>query len=209
MSVNVSSGQLPVYGSLSSMSFIPTGAVKAQTLLCSSVVSVTRASRRLFRSWGLRPRWPRVVRPMIVAAPSRTSRHGCSVRPLPRKAAAIGRGLLRRARTAPPEPLSDVRSLLNITDPAHIIEGQLEQRLLHWPVPAEVHAVTQLLNRLDRIVSTEPERPADAPPRTLVIRMEPEAPLTCTSEGWWDRPAWLEHQVDLACSIAAALACLA
>jgi hypothetical protein len=121
-------------------------------------------------------------------------------------AGALVKGLIRRSRQPTMPTVADIRSLLSIEDPEGIFTGEIEQRYLHWPIPAAVdNPLARGLRSLDAIVDKNPARPADAPSTTLVLRCDPTQPLMCSCPATWNRPDWLEHQIDLACAVASAL----
>jgi hypothetical protein len=117
-------------------------------------------------------------------------------------AAAVVRGLARR-RAQPTRPvLDDIRSLLHVEDPLGLFTGDVEQRYLHWPTPDITdNVLARALRSVEGVASTHPARPADAPSKTLRLRCDPTHPLTLSSQGWWGRPLWLEHHVDLGCEV--------
>jgi hypothetical protein len=117
-------------------------------------------------------------------------------------AAIVGRLLKRQARG--PQPLVDIESQLEIVGPSGLLSGDLLQRVAHWPTPP-TNVLAKALAKADGALSNEPIRPPDAPPARLRLAMTSTDPLTVVSDGWWDRPSWLEHQVDLGVDVGAAL----
>jgi hypothetical protein len=117
-------------------------------------------------------------------------------------AAIVGRLLKRQTRD--PQPMVDIASQLEIVGPAEVLRGDLLKRVAHWPTPS-TNVLAKALAKADGALSNEPIRPPDAPPARLRLAMTSAAPFTVVSDGWWDRPAWLEHQVDLGSDVGAAL----
>jgi Bacterial regulatory proteins, luxR family len=113
------------------------------------------------------------------------------------------RGLLKRQK-AGPQPTLDIASALAISDPTCVMTGALLTQYAHWPIVASNTLATGL-RKLDAVIATKPTRPPDAPSTTLVARVTPDHPLSLVAEGWWDRPTWLEHHIDLGVAIAEAL----
>ena len=116
---------------------------------------------------------------------------------------AAVRGLLKRQKVGA-QPALDIATALAITDPTGVMTGTLLTQYTHWPVVAS-NVLANSLRRLDAVMATKPTRPPDAPSTTLRARAAPDHALSLVTEGWWDRPTWLEHHVDLAIAIAEAL----
>jgi hypothetical protein len=117
-------------------------------------------------------------------------------------AAIVARLLKRQSRG--PQPILDIAAQLEIVGPAEVLRGELLERVVHWPTPPS-NVLAKALAKADGALSNEPIRPPDAPPPRLRLSMTTSAPFTLVSDGWWDRPAWLEHQIDLGVDVGAAL----
>jgi hypothetical protein len=115
----------------------------------------------------------------------------------------VVRGLLKRSRIGP-QPLRDIAEHLKITDPAGVMTDELLSRYTHWPLIAN-NPFANALRKADAAIATKPVRPPDAPPSNLVARVTGHHMLSVSTAAWWNRPAWLTHQVDLGIAIAEAL----
>jgi hypothetical protein len=133
---------------------------------------------------------------------SAISAPGSSVDLVVNSAAIVGRLFKRQSRG--PQPIVDVASQLEIVGPPDLLKGDLLHRTVHWPVPP-TNVLAKALAKADGALSNEPIRPPDAPPARLRLAMTSSEPFGVVSDGWWDRPAWLEHQIDLGVDVGAAL----